>query len=125
MKNKILLIVGIVYGLIFINAGLNKFLNYMSMPEDLPQEAIDTMDTILKIEWLMPLIAVVEIVGGLLFMISKFRALGAVILFPIGVGIVMTHLINIPSGLPLALILFAVLLWVIYENRAKYTQMIT
>lgn len=120
MKNKILLGVSVVFGIIFINAGLNKFLNYMPVPEEMPENLIVLMEAFMQIGWLMPLIAVAEILGGLLFIPNKTRALGAIIIFPVMIGIILTHVFYVPSGMPLALILFAINLWVIYENRKKY-----
>lgn len=124
MKNKILLVISILFGLMFINAGLNKFFNYMPTPSDLPEGMIKLMMAFMQITWLMPLIAVVEITGGVLFIFARTRALGAIVILPIMVGIVLTHTINAPSGLPLALILFTINLWVIFENREKYLPMI-
>jgi len=83
MKNKILFVVSLLFGLMFINAGLNKFLNYMPVPDDLPESMMKVMTAFMEISWLMPLIAVAEIVGGLLFIIPKVRALGAIVIFPI------------------------------------------
>jgi putative oxidoreductase len=124
MKKKILLGVSIVFCLIFINAGLNKFFNYLPPPDNLPQNMIDLMTAMMTFGWLMPLVAVAEIVGGVLFISNKFRALGAIIIFPVMIGILLTYIINAPSGLPLALVLLAVNLWVIIENREKYMPMI-
>ncbi len=124
MKKIILLIVGILFGLMFINSGLNKFFQYMPMPEDMPEEAIKMMTAMMEMKWLMPLLALVEIIGGLLFMIPKFRALGAIIIFPVMVGIILTHLVVIPDGLVMAIILMTVNLWVIIENWNKYLPMI-
>ena len=124
MKKKILFVVSLLFGLMFINSGLNKFFNYMPVPKDLPENLIKIMTAFMEISWLMPLIAVAEIVGGLLFITNKYRALGAIIIFPVMIGIVLTHIINAPSGLPLALVLFAINLWVIIENREKYLPMV-
>jgi uncharacterized membrane protein YphA (DoxX/SURF4 family) len=124
MKNKILLGVSILFGLMFINSGLNKFFNYMPMPKDMPEKMMKLMTAFMDIGWLMPLIAVAEIVGGILFMTNKFRALGAVIITPIMVGILLTHIFIEPSGLPIALVLLAILIWVIIENREKYLPMV-
>jgi hypothetical protein len=74
--------------------------------------------------WLMPLIAVAEIAGGLLFITNKYRVLGAIFIFPVMIGILLTHILIAPSGLPIALILLAINLWVIIENREKYLPMI-
>ena len=124
MKKKILFAVSLLFGLMFINAGLNKFFNYMPMPKDLPESMMKVMRAFMEISWLMPLIAVAEIVGGVLFITNKYRALGAIIIFPIMIGILLTHIINAPSGLPIAIVLLAINLWVIIENREKYMPMI-
>lgn len=124
MKKKILFVIRLLFGLMFINAGLNKFFNYMPPPDDLPEEMLRIMAVFMEIGWLMPLIAVVEIVGGVLFITNKYRALGAIVILPIMVGILLTHLINAPSGLPIALILVTINLYVIFENRKKYLPMI-
>ena len=124
MKKKILLGVSILFGLMFINSGLNKFFNYMPMPKDIPENMMKVMTAFMEIGWLMPLVAVAEIAGGLLFITNKYRALGAIIIFPIMIGILLTHIIMAPSGLPLVLVLLAIEIWVIFENREKYLPMI-
>jgi putative oxidoreductase len=91
MKKKILFGVSILFGLIFINSGLNKFFNYMPMPKDMPENMMKVMTAFMEISWLMPLIAVAEITGGLLFITNKYRALGAILIFPVMIGILLTH----------------------------------
>lgn len=125
MKQKITFFICLLVGLVFMNAGLNKFLNYMPVPEDLPEKMMQMGAAIMEIGWLFPLVAVAEIVGGILFIIPRSRPLGAIILLPIMIGIVLTHITAAPSGLPLALILLAIILWVIVDNRAEYLPLIT
>ncbi len=124
MKNKILLVLCILFGLMMVNAGLNKFFNYMPMPEDMPAEMMRMFNGLMAITWLMPLIGVVEIIGGVLFAIPKYRALGAIVIFPVMIGILLTHLTVAPSGLPIALILFVINVLIMFENREKYLPMI-
>lgn len=124
MKKKILFVVCLLFGLMFINSGLNKFFNYMPMPKDMPENMMRVIGAFMEIGWLMPLIALVEIIGGVLFIIPKYRALGAIIIFPITVGVLLTHVMNFQSGIPVALILMAINLWVIIENREKYLPMV-
>ena len=124
MKKKILFVVSLLFGLIFINAGLNKFFNYMPVPKDLPEKMMKLMKAIQEFGWLLPLIAVAEILGGILFITNKFRALGAIILFPVLAGILLTNIFNAPSGLPFVIVLWGIELWVIFENREKYLPMI-
>ena len=123
MKKKILFIACLLFGLMFINAGLNKFLNYMPVPKDMPPNAMAMFGAIMQIKWLMPLIGIAEIIGGVLVIIPRFRALGAVIIFPVMVGILLT-VISLSSGIPMVLVLWAVLIWVLFENREKYFHMI-
>jgi uncharacterized membrane protein YphA (DoxX/SURF4 family) len=124
MKKKILFGVSLLFGLIFINSGLNKFFNYMPMPKDMPENMMKIMGAFMEISWLFPLIAVAEITGGVLFITNKFRALGAIILFPVLIGILLTHILIAPSGLPLAIVLMGIELWVIIESHEKYLPMI-
>ena len=124
MKKKILLVISLLFGLIFINSGLNKFFNYMPMPDEMPENMVKLMNAFMEIGWLMPLVAVAEIAGGILFTIPKYRALGAIIIFPVMIGILLTHIFNAPSGLPMAIVLIAINIWIIIENRDKYMPMI-
>ena len=124
MKQKILFVVSLLFGLMFINAGLNKFFNYMPMPKDMPDGLMKLMGALMETKWLFPLIGVAEIVGGILVIIPKYRALGAIIIFPVMVGILLTNIINAPSGLILAIVLFVINIWIIIENREKYMPMI-
>ena len=124
MKKKILFGVSLLFGLMFINSGLNKFFNYIPMPKDMPENMIKIMGAIKEIGWLLPLVGFAEIVGGILFITNKFRALGAIIIFPVLVGIILTHIFFAPSGLPIALVLLGIELWVIIENYDKYLPMI-
>ena len=108
----------------FINAGLNKFLQYMPVPADLPEPMVKMSMGLMQVGWLMPLIGAAEIIGGLLFIIPKTRALGAIVIFPIMTGILLTHILVAPSGLPIVLPLFAILVWVMIENKEKYLPMV-
>ncbi|UII34563.1 DoxX family protein [Fulvivirga ulvae] len=124
MKNKILLVLTILFGLMMVNSGLNKFFNYMPMPEDMPEETMKIFGAFMTIKWLMPLIALGEIVGGVLIAIPKTRALGAIVIFPIMVGIVVHHLTHDPAGVVIGLILFLINIWVIIEEKNRYMHMI-
>jgi uncharacterized membrane protein YphA (DoxX/SURF4 family) len=121
MKNKILFVVSLLFGLMYINAGLNKFFNYMPMPEKMPEDMVKFMGAVSQITWLMPLVGIVEIVGGVLFIIPRYRALGAIIIFPVMIGILLTNIFNAPDGLPIAIVLLVINLWAMYNDRVKYS----
>lgn len=124
MKNKITFVLSLLFGLMFINAGLNKFLNYMPMPEKMPERLMKVMGAFMEIGWLMPLTGAAEIIGGLLIIFPKTRALGALVCFPVMVGIILTNTVTDTSGFPIAAVFGIILAWIMYDNRAKYMPLI-
>lgn len=97
----------------------------MPIPENLPERVVSMNAAMAEIGWLLPLVAIAEITGGVLFITNRFRALGAIILFPVMLGILIIHLTVAPSGLPIASAIFLILIWGMYDNRDKYLHLIT
>ncbi|MBN9296321.1 MAG: DoxX family protein [Filimonas sp.] len=124
MKNKILFVLCVLAGLLFINAGLDKFFHYMPVPKDMPEKMIKVGMAFMEIGWLMPLVGTIELLGGLLLVIPRTRPLGAIVLLPVLTGIVLANITMAPSGLSIALPLVAIVLWVIIDNREKYLPMV-
>ena len=120
MKNKILTILSILFGVMMINSGLNKFLNYMPMPA-MSEEMMQVIGGFVATKWVFPLVALVEIAGGILIAVPKTRALGALVILPVMVGITVHHLVHDPAGVGMAIVLFAINLWVIADNWKKYS----
>ena len=125
MKSKVLFVVALLVGLFFVNAGLDKFFHYMPMPKDLSEKMLKAFNAFTEIGWLMPLVGFAEIIGGLLIIIPGTRALGALIIFPVMVGIFLTNIVQDKSGLPIAIALGLILAWIMYENRQKYLPLIS
>lgn len=124
MAKKILAVLSVITGLLFINGGLNKFLNYMPVRDDIAEPMLKDFQAIMEISWLMPLLATAELVGGVLLLFGRTRALGVLVLLPVVVGILLTHIFIDTSGLPIALVIAAVIGWLIYDNRAKYLPIV-
>lgn len=124
MKNKILFVLCLLTGLMFINAGLDKFFHYMPVPTKLPEGMMKQVNAFMEIGWLMPLVGAVEVIGGLLLLFPATRSLGALVILPVLTGIFWAIIGMNPSGLPVVLILIAVILWVIIDSRHKYRPMI-
>jgi uncharacterized membrane protein YphA (DoxX/SURF4 family) len=124
MKSKILFVLCLLTGLIFINAGLDKFLHYMPVPKEIPEKMVKLGMAFADISWLMPLVGGIEILGGLLLILTRTRALGAIVIVPVLTGILLSNINIAPSGLPIVFALIAIILWVIVDNREKYLPMI-
>lgn len=123
MKNKILAVLCGLFGLMMLNSGLNKFFNFMPMPE-VSEELMQVLGAFVTIKWIFPLVAIVEIIGGILIAIPKTRALGAIVILPIMVGIFVHHMVHDIAGIGITLVLFAINIWAIATNWNKYLPII-
>ncbi len=95
----------------------------MPMPE-MSEEMMQTMEAFMTIKWIFPLVAIVEIIGGILIAIPKTRALGAIVILPVIVGIFAQHLTHDIEGIGVAFVLLGINLWVLIENKNKYLTML-
>ena len=124
MIKKVQFVLVLLTALMFLNSGLNKIFKYIPVPDDLPEKLKAMDEGFAAITWLNPLVAVVEILGAILLLIPRFRTLGALMLVPIMVGVLLVHITAAPSMIVLPLILAAVLVWVLYTDRAKLLPLI-
>lgn len=125
MKSKILFVLCLLMGIMFINAGLDKFFHYMPMPKEMPEKMVKVGLAFQEIGWLMPLVGAAEILGGLLLIFARTRALGAIVIVPVLTGILLANISMAPSGLPIVVVLIAIIVWVIIDNWKKYLPLIT
>ena len=110
----------VLFGLLFVNAGFDKFLHYMPMPEMKPEE-IKLYEAFGSLVWLMPLVGVIEILGGALFIFPKTRALGAIVILPVTVGIFLHNAVFMPgsAGFGIAGVLLLINVGMIGDNWGK------
>ena len=123
MFNKLLHGIAILFGVAMVVFGANKLFPFLPMPPLTPEQQ-EIFNAFATIKWLMPQIGVGEIVGGLLVIFPKTRALGAIMLIPITIGILMHHLTLFRSDVLMAAIFFLVNLWIIWDHRNQYKHMI-
>jgi len=124
MKRKILNVLSTIFGLLLINGGLEKFLHYMPTPEDLNPELIKDFEALVEISWLMPLIVLAELIGGALLIFPKTRALGALIVLPVMVGVLLTHIFVAPGQIIVAIVIWLILIWILFDSKEKYLPII-
>jgi putative oxidoreductase len=109
----------LLFGLLFINAGLDKFLHYMPVPP-LEPELQKVNEAFGTIQWLMPLVGAIELIGGILFIFPKTRAFGAIMLLPVMVGIMIHTSYWAPESLLIPTLVFLINLWILWDNKEKY-----
>ncbi len=97
----------IILGLIFFVFGLNGFLNFIPAPPEMPEKAATFMAGLMASGYFFPLLKGTEVVCGLLLLIGAFVPLALIVLAPIVLNIVMVHIFVMPDGLPIALFVAA------------------
>ena len=122
MKNKIFTGARILFGFMMVNSGLNKFLNYMPIPE-MTESAEALMGALGASIYVLPLVAIVELLAGGLIITKKYNALGAVLMMPVTINIFLIHIVLNPAGIILSLVLLLINIWVLFENKSKFAAL--
>ena len=107
MKEKAITGIRFLLGLIMVNSGLNKFLHYMPMPE-MTEQAMELMAAFGASGYMFPLIAITEIIAGILLLSKKYTALGAVLMMPITVNILLFHAFLDTAGMVMGIVLLLI-----------------
>jgi uncharacterized membrane protein YphA (DoxX/SURF4 family) len=111
----------ILVGLVFTVFGLNFFLGFMPMP---PMEGdMGTFAGVLASTGFLKAIKVLEVIFGLMILANFQRPLAYILLAPIVVGILFTEIFVMKQP-GIAVVLTALLGFLIYTNRERYTSML-
>jgi uncharacterized membrane protein YphA (DoxX/SURF4 family) len=117
MKTAVL-IARILLGVIFVVFGLNGFLQFLPQPE-MPPAAIAFFGGLAASGFMLPTLFATQLVGGALLLLGMVP-LGVVILAPVIVHIVEFHVVLAPAGLPLAVLVATLALFLAWTHRAAY-----
>ena len=116
------LIARILLGLVFTVFGLNGFLHFLPMPP-MSGPPADFFAAMFKTGYMLNLIFGAQVIGGVLVLAGVFVPLGLAILAPVIVNIFFFHLHLDPAGLPLALIVVVLELFVAWCYRDKFAPL--
>jgi hypothetical protein len=105
-------------GIIFVVFGLNGFLHFLPQPE-MPPAAGAFFGALAATGFMLPTLFATQVVGGTLVLLGMVP-LGLVILAPVIVHIVEFHVFLAPAGLPLAVVVAALALFLAWIHRAAY-----
>jgi putative oxidoreductase len=120
---KILTIIArILLGLVFVVFGSNAFLHFLPMPP-LPQTPAGEFSKALFVSGYIYVVASLQIVGGLIMLIGRFVALGLVLLCPVIVNILLFHIFLDSTGLPVALVVAVLALFLLWQYRAAFRSL--
>ena len=109
-------------GLIFVVFGLNAFLRFIPMPP--PEGLAGDFMKALFVSHYFYVVAVLQIAGGALLLLGRFVPLGLTLLGPVIVNILLFHIFLQPAGLPLAVVVGALALFLLWAYRQAFGGLI-
>jgi len=119
MNSNFTKIVRILLGIILIGFGINKLYPFMPLPQPSP-EASEFMNSLADTGYVLTVIAIFEILIGILLLFKKWVPFLLLLLLPLSLNILLFHLfLDIPSigTAILVVVLNGILL---YKHRRKY-----
>ena len=114
MKAKLTLAARILFGFIFFASGLAGLLGLAQPPPDLPEKLKLFTAGMEATGYFMTLVKGTETVCGALIMLGMYVPLCLVILAPVVLNIFLVHAFMAPEGLPLALILGGLMIFLAF-----------
>jgi putative oxidoreductase len=110
-------------GLLFVVMGLNIFLNFIPMPPPPEGLARNFMMALFASHYFW-VVGALEFVGGALLLTRRYPPFGLTLLGPVIVNILCFHLFMLPSGLPLAIVVAALALFLLWHHREHFTGLV-
>jgi hypothetical protein len=107
----------------FLVFGLNGFLNFMPVPEDLPQDVITVSSGLMKGGYLA-VVSATEIIVGILLLTNRFVPLALALLAPIVVGILTFHIAIAPATIGPGIVVLLMELYLAWVYRGAFRPML-
>jgi uncharacterized membrane protein YphA (DoxX/SURF4 family) len=110
-------------GLIFVVFGLNIFLHFIPMPPP-PEGPAREFMTALFVSRYLYVVGALQVVGGFLLFTGRWAALGLALVGPVIVNIVCFHALMAPAGLPLAIVVSALAVFLLWRHRENFAGLV-
>src|SRR3954447_13148301 len=113
----------VLLGLMFVTFGLNMFLNFIPMPPP-PEGPAREFMTALFVSHYLYVVGALQLAGGILLLSGRWIPLGLTLLGPVIVNIVCFHVLMAPAGLPLALVVSFLALFLLWRYRGHFAGLV-
>jgi uncharacterized membrane protein YphA (DoxX/SURF4 family) len=117
------LVARILLGLIFLVFGLNGFFNFIPAPTP-PPAAGAFARALFASGYFLPLLKTFEVLSSLALLSGRFVPLALTVLAPIVVNIFFFHAFLAPVGLPLALVVLALEVFLAWSYRDTFRPLL-
>lgn len=110
-------------GLIFFVFGMNMYFNFIPLPPP-PEGPARQFMISLAVSHYLYVVGALEVVGGALLLAGRLVPLGLSLLGPVIVNILCYHILLEPSGLPMAFVVAALALFLLWRYRANFAGLV-
>jgi len=117
------IIVRILLGFVFVVFGSNIFLHFMPAPPPPATLAGDFSKALMQSHYIY-VVGLLQVIGGLLLLIGRYVPLGLALLGPVILNILLFHVFLDPSGLPLAIIVAILALFLLWRYRTNFAGLV-
>lgn len=119
MNSKLTMVLRLLLGLILLVFGANKFFQFMPAP---PMEGApaDFMGALFATGYMFPMIAITEIVAGVLLLINKWTGLALILAAIVSVNIILFHIMLAPASIAAGAVVAILTVVLIYANWKKF-----
>src|SRR5881397_4338691 len=117
------IIARVLLGLMFVVFGSNIFFHFIPMPPQKPSLATDFSKALMESHYIY-VVGLLQVIGGLLLLIGRYVPLGLTLLGPVIVNILLFHIFLQPSGLPLAVVVSALALFLLCVYRGAFSGLL-
>jgi uncharacterized membrane protein YphA (DoxX/SURF4 family) len=122
MKIATIIVRGLL-GLMFVVFGSNIFLHFIPIPEQKPSMATDFSKALMESHYVY-VVGFLQVAGGLLLLIGRYVPLGLTLLGPVIVNILLFHIFLEPTGLPMAIVVSTIALFLLWRYRASFAGLV-
>jgi putative oxidoreductase len=117
------IIARILLGFVFVVFGSNIFFMFLPMPEQKPSLATDFSKALMESHY-MYVVGFLQVAGGLLLLIGRYIPLGLTLLGPVIVNILLFHTFLDPPGLPMAIVVSVLALFLLWRYRTNFAGLV-
>lgn len=110
-------------GLIFVVFGSNMFLHFIPMPPPLEGPAREFM-TALFLSHYLYVVGALQVAGGVLLLIGRKVPFALTLLGPVIVNILCFHVLMAPAGLPMAIVVSLLALFLLWRYREHFAGLV-
>ena len=110
-------------GLIFVVFGSNMFFHFIQMPSP-PEGPGREFMTALFLSHYLYVVGALQVVGGVLLLIGRKVPLGLTLLGPVIVNILCFHALMAPAGLPMAIVVSLLALFLLWRYREHFAGLV-